>query len=90
MSPKVLTADELRAMPRLSIIWTEYWDSELKSAEPFMLAAMKCRDGSFIDEEGNSFVDFEKDMAPDQFDGSRFRFWDAEPTEEQRKAVQWK
>ena len=89
MSPKVLTADELRAMPRLSIIWTEYWDSELKSAEPFMLAAMKCHDGAFIDEEGNSFVDFEKDMAPDQFDGSRFRFWDAEPTEEQRKAVPW-
>lgn len=89
MNPKILTADELRAMPRLSIIWTEYWDAETMQPEPSMLAAMKCFDGSFIDEEGNSFTNFEKDMEPDEFDGSYFRFWDTLPTEEQRKAVPW-
>jgi hypothetical protein len=89
MDPKILTADEIRALPRLTIVWIEYWNGEENAANPNILAAMKCRDGILIDEEASIYSDFEKDMTPDRFDGSRWRFWDAEPTEEQRKAVPW-
>ena len=88
--PRVLTADEIRALPRLSIVWLEYWNGENGSADADMYAAMKCYDGTLVDEEGSVYNDFEKDMAPDRFDGSRWRFWIGSPTEEQRKAVPWK
>ena len=88
MSPKILTADEIRKLPRLSIVWTEYWNGEAKAADPTILAAMKCIDGSLIDEEGSFYSDFEMDMTPTP-DGSRWRFWNSKPTEEQRKEVPW-
>ena len=89
MTPKVLTVDEIRDLPRLSIIWVELFDGETQKADPKILAAMKCYDGTFVDEDACIFDDFEKDMKPG-FDGSVWRFWDALPTPEQRKAVPWK
>lgn len=87
--PRILTADELRELPHLSIVWTEYWNGDEKKADPKLFAAMKCYDGTLVDEEASVYNDFEKDMMPDQFDGSRWRFWIGKPTEEQRKAVPW-
>jgi hypothetical protein len=89
MDPKILTADEVRARPWLSIVFIEYFNGETQEADPLILAAMMCRDGTLVDEDACIYNDFEKDIAPDPFDGSRWRFWDAEPTEEQRKAVPW-
>ena len=87
--PKVLTAEEIRALPRLTIVWIEYWSGEEKKADPDMFASMKCYDGTLVDEDASVYNDFEKDMTPDRFDGSCWRFWLGKPTEEQRKAVLW-
>lgn len=89
MEPRVLTADELYALPRLAIVFIEYWNGEDQEADPVVLAGMKCVDGSIVDEDACIFTRFEHDMAPDRLDGSRWQFWDMMPTEEQRKAVPW-
>lgn len=86
--PKVLTLEELEALPRLSIVWIEYWDGELQGPGKTLLAGMKCYDGTVVDEDASSYSDFQRDMTPD-YDGSRWRFWLGKPTEEQRKAVKW-
>ena len=86
---KVLTADELRNLPRLSIVFIECWDGEYQAPLPTIFAGMKCYDGSIVDEDGSIFSDFEGDMSKDHFDGSCWRFWSAMPTEEQRKAEKW-
>ena len=89
MKPRVLTADELRALPRLAIVFLECWDGEYQDALPEILAGMKCYDGTIVDEDGCIFQDFEDDMKPTCFDGSKWRFWNMMPTEKQRKAVPW-
>ena len=87
MKPRVLTADELRALPRLAIVFLECWDGEYQDALPEILAGMKCYDGTIVDEDGCIFQDFEDDMKPTCFDGSKWRFWNMMPTEKQRKAA---
>ena len=89
MTPKVLTVEELKALPRLSIIWVEYYDGEEMKVSKEILAAIKCYDGTFVDEDACVYNDFESDMKPDVIDGSRWRFWDTKPTTEQRNAVKW-
>ena len=86
--PRLLTPDELRALPRLAIVWIEYYDGELQKSCEEIVAAFKCKDGHFVDEVMCYYVDFEKDMLPDP-DGSRWRFWSAEPSAELRKATPW-
>lgn len=87
-NPRVLTVEELRQLPAQTIVWIDYWDGEEKKLGT-MMAGMKCYDGTLVDEEASVYNDFEKDMTPDRFDGSRWRFWLGKPTEEQRKAVPW-
>ena len=89
MEPKVLTADELRGLPRLTIVYIECFDGEYQAPLPTIMAGMKCYDGTIVDEDGSTFSDFEDDMKPTCFDGSKWRFWNMMPTEEQRKAVPW-
>ena len=88
--PKVLTMEELQQMPAQTIVWTEYWNGEDGKASDELLAAMKCYDGTFVDEDASVYSDFDKDLTPDRFDGSYWRFWSGKPSEEQRKAVPWK
>ncbi len=83
---RILKADEIRALPRASIVWVEFFNAEEGEATQ-LLAAIKCKDARLIDEDTCEFIDFERDMAV-QGDGY-WRFWSAEPTEEQRKAVPW-
>ena len=33
MRPRVLTAEELKALPRLAIVFVEYYDGELRRAQ---------------------------------------------------------
>ena len=87
--PKVLTAEEIRALPRLTIVWIEYWNGEEKKTDKDLIAAMKCHDGTLVDEDTCVYSNFEQDMTPDRFDGSCWRFWLGKPTDEQRKAVKW-
>ena len=51
MEPRVLTADELRMLPRLAIVFIECWDGEYQDARPEILAGMKCYDGTIVDED---------------------------------------
>ena len=86
--PRLLTPDELRALPRCAIVWIEYFDGELQKSNEGIIAAFKCQDGKFVDEAMCYYDDFEKDMTPDP-DGSCWRFWSAEPSDELRKATPW-
>lgn len=86
--PRLLTPDELRALPRCAIVWIEYFDGELQKSNEGIIAAFKCQDGKFVDEIMCYYDDFEKDMTPDP-DGSCWRFWSAEPSDELRKATPW-
>lgn len=89
MRPRVLTAEELKALPRLAIVFIEYYDGEQRRAQETMLAAMKCADGTLVDEDACVYADFEKDMQPNRFDGSRWRFWSGMPDRKLRKDTRW-
>ena len=89
MTPKVLTIEELKALPRLAIVWVEYYDGEEKRTSPDLFAAIKCYDGTLVDEDACVYNDFESDMKPDVIDGSCWRFWDTLPTPEQSRTVPW-
>jgi len=88
MKARVLTVDELKALPRLAIVFIEYFDGDEGEASEEILAGMKCYDGTIIDEDASIYDDFEQDVAWNA-DGY-WRFWDTMPTEERRKEVPWK
>ena len=90
MEARVMTVDELKALPRLSIVFIEYQDGcqDPDEEECPILAGMKCYDGTIVDEDSCIFIDFESDMKAD-YTGSRWRFWNTMPTEEQRRTVPW-
>lgn len=90
MEPRVLTPDELKALPRLAIVFIECFDGEYNEPIDFMMAGMKTYDDAIVDEDGTFYgPNFENDMGRSSFDGSMFRFWNMKPTEDQRKAVPW-
>ena len=89
MRPRVLTAEEMKALPRLAIVFVEYYDGELRRAQETMLAAMKCGDGTLVDEDACVYTNFEQDMKPSRFDGSFWRFWSGMPDEKLRKDTRW-
>ena len=86
--PKLLTADELRDLPRTTIVWIDYWDGE-ENKLGALLAGIKCYDGSIVDEDGSIYIHFEKEMMPTG-DGSHWTFWSGKPATEQRLAVMQK
>ena len=83
---RILTADEIRALPRTSIVWIEFYNAEEGKSDSIH-ASMKCADGTLVDEDACVFDDFEKDMryCADGY----WRFWLGEPTEEQRRETPW-
>lgn len=86
---RVLTAEEIEKLPRLTIVWIDYWDAEEQKLGSLM-AGMKCYDGTIVDEDASVYRDFQKDMEPDLLDGSHWTFWSGKPTTEQRLAVMQK
>ena len=84
---RVITPEEIEETPRASVIWIEFYDGEKKKPGS-LFAALKCSDGSLVDEEGSIYDDFAKDMEPDE-GGDCWRFWDREPTGEERKNTKW-
>lgn len=89
MKARVLTAEEIQALPRLAIVFIEYFDGELQRPGETIFAGMKCYDGTIVNEDACVFSDFEKDMKPSSFDGSYWRFWNRMPTEEERREIPW-
>lgn len=84
---RILTADEIRQLPRASVVWVEFYNTEEEMATS-LVAAMKCADGTLVDEETCVYDDVAEDMRP-QPDGW-WRFWSAMPTEEQRAGTPWR
>lgn len=83
---RILTADEIGQLPRASIVWVEFYNVEEEMATS-LVAAMKCADGTLVDEETCVYDDVVEDMRP-QPDGW-WRFWSEMPTEEQRAGTPW-
>lgn len=83
---RILTADEIRELPRTSIVWIEFYNAE-ENEPTSLLPAMKCADGTLVDEETCVYDDYEADMKY-QKDGY-WRFWSEEPTQEQRERTAW-
>ena len=84
---RLLTADEIRQLPRESIVWIEFYNAEEGEATSLM-ASMKCADGTLVSEDACVYEDFEEDMKP-QADGW-WRFWNGEPTEQEREDAPWR
>lgn len=84
---QVLSCEQLQRLPRGAVVWVEYWNGEEQKAGR-LAGAMKCADGTLVDEETLLYDDFRKDMTPDA-ECDCWRFWSAMPTEEQRKAEPW-
>ena len=83
---RILTADEIRQLPRTSIVWIEFYNTE-ESETTSLMASMKCADGSLVCEDGCVFDDYEANMKY-QADGY-WRFWSARPTAKQREETGW-
>lgn len=85
-SAYLLTPDEIRKLPRASVVWIEFWNGEEQRADS-LKAAIKCADGTVVDEDTCVFDDYERDMRPCE-DGY-WRFWSAMPTQKQREETGW-
>lgn len=89
---RLLTTDEIRQLPRASVVWiVPYNVKNGYIAEP--IVALKCEDGTLVDEEcsiyevdeeGCIYGDIERDITP-YMDGWAWQFWNGEPTELERE-----
>lgn len=84
---RLLTAEEIRQLPRTSIVWVEMYSAEEGKAIA-LYPAMKCEEGHLVDEDGSFYNDFEKDMEVQP--GGWWRFWNEEPTEPEREKASWR
>ena len=87
MGPRILTAEELEALPRCAIVFAETFDGEDRKGG-YVMAAMKCQDGTLVDEDGCIYMDFRKEMEPGHF-GDKTRFWSMLPKEELMACTPW-
>ena len=83
---RILTADEIHQLPRTAIVWVEFFNAEEGEATS-LLAAMKCADGTLVDEDACIYDDIEADMKPNP--EGWWRFWSTRPTVNQREEVPW-
>ena len=84
---KVITPEQVEKLKRASVCWIEFYDGELGRSTA-LFAAMKCKDGTLVDEECSIYDDFKADTTPDA-EGDCWRFWDAKPTAQERKNTRW-
>lgn len=84
---RLLMVDEIRQLPRTSIVWIEFYNVE-EGKGTTLLPAMKCADGTLVDEDTCVYDDFEKDVKVQP--GGWWRFWDGEPTGLEREEAPWK
>ena len=87
LMPGAIAERVMQRLPRGAVVWVEFWNGEEQKAGR-LTCAMKCSDGTLVDEEMLLYDDFRKDMTPDA-EGDCWRFWSAMPTEEQRKETPW-
>ena len=83
---RLLTPEEIRQLPRTSIVWIEFYNAE-ESKSTYIMASMKCADGTLVSEDLCMYEEFEEDVKPSA-DGW-WRFWDGEPTDQEREEEPW-
>ena len=90
-TPRLLTLEEIRALPLGAVIWLEYkavdenGDIDI-SLHPTMRSVC-CGDAVLCDGESQTEIDTIT-LDPDECGGME-RYWSARPTDEQREAVAW-
>ena len=90
-TPRLLTLEEIRALPLGAVIWLEYkavdenGDIDI-SLQPVMRSVC-FGDAVLCDGESQTEIDTIT-LDPDECGGME-RYWSARPTDEQRKAVAW-
>lgn len=92
--PRLLTLDEINALPDHTVLWQEAridWSAwELNPLKEFgveyEIAPVEKQGTVISDTSGTTVIDDDLLTAND---GVQLRFWSARPTDEQRKAVSW-
>lgn len=84
--PRVLTAEELAALPEGAVVWEEFYNGE-ENRSTAMYAAMKTGVQTLVSAEGVTYIC--EDMAAPDVDGNRFRWWSAKPTVLRRGHTPW-
>lgn len=90
-APRVLTEEELMALPDGSVVWEEFFNGE-EGVATHLGPGMVCAGQIIIPDSQGDLA--EADLAeclrswPDD-DGNDFRYWSARPTDEQREATAW-
>lgn len=89
--PRVLTIDELLALPHWAVVWEERKENE--TVGRYVRPMICTRQHTLMDEDGEVVI--HEDMLKPEFwpaSGTwhRRRFWDKKPTMQQRKAVEWR
>ena len=89
--PRLLTLEEIRALPLGAVIWLEYKAVDEDgitdiSLHPVMRSVC-CGDAVLCDGESQTEIDTIT-LEPDDCGGME-RYWSARPTDEQREAVAW-
>lgn len=91
--PRVLTIDELLALPHWAVVWEERKEGE--TVERYVRPMICTRDHTLLDEDGEVVI--HKDMlGPWDYvspscgrSQGRRRFWDKKPTMQQRREAEW-
>ena len=90
-TPRLLTLEEIRALPLGAVIWLEYKavdeDGDIDISLHPIMRSVCCGDAVLCDGESQTEIDTIT-LEPDEC-GIMERYWSARPTDEQRKAVAW-
>lgn len=91
--PRVLTIDELLALPHWAVVWEERKEGD--TVGRYVRPMIRTRDYTLLDEDGEVMIT-EDMLKPWDYvspSGGRFqrrrRFWDKKPTMQQRREVEW-
>ena len=77
LDPRLLTYEEIRALPVASVVWEEFYNGEEKCFTQ-LYPAMKTETGALVSSNGET--DIEVHMGEPDADGNFFRWWQAHPT----------
>ena len=90
-TPRLLTLEEIRALPLGAMIWLEYKavveDGDIDISLYPVMRSVCCGDAVLCDGESQTEIDTIT-LDPDECGGME-RYWSARPMDEQRKAVAW-
>ena len=90
-TPRLLTLEEIRALPLGAVIWLECKavdeDGDIDISLHPVMRSVCCGDAVLCDGESQTEIDTIT-LDPDECGGME-RYWSARPMDEQRKAVAW-